>query len=76
MKKMLYDQKSNPIPFTCEKYTKIVLILKHLKLDAYLRSLGLSVGKKLCFFLLCLHVPKLFCAVIGLSCNRFLSWYA
>ena len=36
------------------------------KLDAYLRSLVLSVRKKLCFF----------CEIIGLSCNFFLSWYA
>ena len=31
-----------------------------IKLQAYLRSLGLSVGKKLLFFSLCLHVPKFF----------------
>ena len=30
----------------------------NIELDAYLRSLGLSVGKKLCF--LCLHLPKFF----------------
>ena len=40
-------------PIYLWKIYKIILILKHLKLDAYLRSLGLSVGKKL-FFSLCL----------------------
>ena len=39
-------------------------------LDAYLRSPGLSVGNKLCF--LCLHLPKFFYAIIGVSCNCFL----
>ena len=40
------------------------------KLDAYLRSPGLSVGNKLCF--LCLHLFKFFFnAIIGLSCHCF-----
>ena len=42
--------------------------------DAYLCSLRLDVGKKLCF--LCLHLPKYFYGTIGLSWNCFLSWYA
>ena len=45
------------------------------ELDAYLRSLGLSVGKKLGFFL-CVYMCLSFCAIIDLSCNCFLSCYA
>ena len=45
------------------------------ELGAYLRSLGLSVGKKLCFFL-CAYMCLSFCAIIDLSCNCFLSCYA
>ena len=45
------------------------------ELGAYLRSLGLSVGKKLCFFL-CAYMCLSFCAIIDLSCNCFLFCYA
>ena len=45
------------------------------ELGAYLRSLGLSVGKKLCFFL-CAYMGLSSCAIIDLSCNCFLSCYA
>ena len=45
-----------------EKETRHRLFLfikkKKKKVDAYLRSPGLSVGNKLCF--LCLHLPKFF----------------
>ena len=44
------------------------------KLDAYLRSPGLSGGSALSF--LCLYLPKFFYAIIDFSCNCFFSWYA
>ena len=50
------------------------MLLLIVKLDAYLRLPGLSVGSTLCF--LCLHLPKFFKAIINFSCNCFLSWYA
>ena len=45
------------------------------KRSTYLRSFGLSVGKKLCFFLRA-YMGLSFCAIIDLSCNCFLYCYA
>ena len=45
------------------------MLLLIVKLDAYLRLPGLSVGSTLCF--LCLHLPKFFKAIINFSCNCF-----
>lgn len=47
------------------------------KLETYLRSLGLYIGKKLYFLFLHLHLfLQVFYGIICLSCNCFLSWYA